>query len=158
MDDLDILLSLIENPTRRRILERISQEPSYPLQLTRELGVSTQAVMKNLALLEQGGVVVRTDVRSDMGPNRAVYSPSMEFTLVIDMREHVFSTRLIGCEEADGPGFGSPEERLEEIDRRIMELDRERSRLISERSRIVNGMRREHPAEESAKEIERCMR
>ena len=31
MDDLDILLSLVENPTRRRILERIVREPSYPL-------------------------------------------------------------------------------------------------------------------------------
>ncbi len=153
MDELDILLSLIENPTRRRILERIVEEPSYPLQLSRELGVSTQAVMKNLALLEQGGVVVRTDVRSDMGPNRAVYSPNMEFTLVVDMREHAFSTRLIGYD-----GTGDAEERIEEIDRRIGELDRERARLLSERSRIVESVRGEHPAEESAEEIERCMR
>ena len=56
MDELDILLSLVENPTRRRILERIVREPSYPLQLSKELGVSTQAVMKNLTLMEHHGM------------------------------------------------------------------------------------------------------
>ena len=31
MDDIDILLSMVENPTRRRILESLVREPSYPL-------------------------------------------------------------------------------------------------------------------------------
>ncbi len=52
MDDIDILLSMVENPTRRRILESLVREPSYPLRLSKELGVSQQAVMKNLALME----------------------------------------------------------------------------------------------------------
>lgn len=140
MDELDALLSLVENPTRRRILERLVREPSYPLQLSKELGVSTQAVVKNLTLMEQYGVVERTDVRSDMGPNRALYSPSTEFTLIVDMRSHVFSARLVGPEEADGETDGDLKARLEEIDRRIEELDRERSRLVSERSRIASAM------------------
>lgn len=141
MDDLDILLSLVENPTRRRILERIVREPSYPLQLSKELGVSTQAVVKNLTLMEQYGVVERTDVRSDMGPNRALYSPSTEFTLIVDMRTHVFSAKLIGSEEPTGTTEGDMESRLEEIDKRIAELDLERSRLLSERSSITDAMR-----------------
>ena len=39
MDDIDILLSMVENPTRRRILESLVREPSYPLRLSKELGV-----------------------------------------------------------------------------------------------------------------------
>ncbi len=137
MDNIDILLSLVENPTRRRILARIVQEPSYPLQLSKELGLSTQAILKNLALMEQCGVVEKREVRSDMGPNRALYSPSMEFTLVVDMRSNVFSAKLV---EPEIPAISDREDmtaRLEEIEARITELDRERSRLLSERSRII---------------------
>ena len=57
MDDIDMLLSMVENPTRRRILEAIVREPHYPLQLSKELGISQQAVMKNLSLMEQNGLV-----------------------------------------------------------------------------------------------------
>lgn len=137
MDDLDILLSLVENPTRRRILERIVREPSYPLQLSKELGVSTQAVVKNLTLMEQCGVVERTEVRSEMGPNRSLYSPCTEFTLIVDMRTHAFSAKLIGAEDANEPEHTDIARRLDEIDERIEELDRERSRLLTERSAIA---------------------
>ena len=58
MTDLDDLLSMVENPTRRRILEALVAEPRYPLQLSKELGVSQQAVMKNLTLLERHGLVM----------------------------------------------------------------------------------------------------
>ncbi len=139
MDELDILLSLVENPTRRRILERIVREPSYPLQLSKELGVSTQAVMKNLTLMEHHGMVERTEVRSDMGPNRFLYAPRREFTLVVDMRQHAFTARVTVPEgEADAAKAGAA--RLKEIDERIDEIDNERSALLREREMIIESM------------------
>ncbi len=139
MDELDILLSLVENPTRRRILERIVREPSYPLQLSKELGVSTQAVMKNLTLMEHHGMVERTEVRSDMGPNRFLYAPRREFTLVVDMRQHAFTARVTVPEaEADAAEAGAA--RLKEIDERIDEIDNERSALLREREMMIGSM------------------
>ncbi len=139
MDELDILLSLVENPTRRRILERIVREPSYPLQLSKELGVSTQAVMKNLTLMEHHGMVERTEVRSDMGPNRFLYAPRREFTLVVDVRQHAFTARVTVPEgEADAAKAGAA--RLKEIDERIDEIDNERSALLREREMIIRSM------------------
>ena len=139
MDELDILLSLVENPTRRRILERIVREPSYPLQLSKELGVSTQAVMKNLTLMEHHGMVERTEVRSDMGPNRFLYAPRREFTLVVDMRQHAFTARVTVPEGvADVAKAGAA--RLKEIDERIDEIDNERSALLRERKTIIESM------------------
>ena len=95
MMDLDILLSMVENPTRRKILESLVKEPHYPLQLSKELGISQQAVMKNLNMLEKNGMVVSYQVSSSMGPMRTVYEPNSEFTLVIDMRNGMFSARMI---------------------------------------------------------------
>ena len=95
MTDIDELLSIIENPTRRRILEYLTREPSYPLQLSKELGVSQQAIMKNLALMEQTGMLMSHPEESSMGPTRTVYAPSRQFTLMIDLHGNMFTTRLI---------------------------------------------------------------
>ena len=153
MDDLDTLLSLVENPTRRRILESIVREPSYPLRLSKELGVSQQAVMKNLALMEQNGLVVSYRESSRMGPDRTLYVPNTEFTLVVEMHSSMFSARVIGPSEdgAEVPGMTADEasRRIDEIDERIKELDEERAALVSERNSIMEMVERsgtEEPA------------
>lgn len=142
MDDIDILLSMVENPTRRRILQALVREPHYPLQLSKELGVSQQAVMKNLNLMEQNGMVVSYRETSNMGPMRTLYVPNTEFTLMIDMHNCMFSARLIssGKPEKVETGMGDVEEarrRLGEIDSELEELDRRRTALLKERNGVV---------------------
>ena len=145
MDDIDLLLSIVENPTRRRILESLVREPSYPLRLSKELGISQQAVMKNLAVMESGGLVESCRVDSDMGPMRILYSPSSEFTLVVEMHSSMFSARVIGPSEdgAEVPGMTADEasRRIDEIDDRLEEIDRERAALVSERNGLVRILR-----------------
>ena len=134
MMDLDILLSMVENPTRRKILESLVREPHYPLQLSKELGISQQAVMKNLNMLEKNGMVMSYQVSSSIGPMRTVYEPSSEFTLVIDMRNGMFSARMIEPSEEDEEGFENVKmeslkktrQSISEIDEKIEELNKER--------------------------------
>ena len=146
MMDLDILLSMVENPTRRKILESLVREPHYPLQLSKELGISQQAVMKNLNMLEKNGMVVSYQVSSSMGPMRTVYEPNSEFTLVIDMRNGMFSARMIEPskeeEEVDFDdvkmeSLKKTRQTISEIDDKIEELNRERSKLIREREKVM---------------------
>lgn len=146
MDEIDMLLSIVENPTRRRILESLVREPSYPLRLSKELGISQQAVMKNLALLEGTGLVESSRVSSDMGPMRLVYTPSGEFTIVVDMHSGVFSVRMLEPsvgEAPEGITIEEAEARLKEIDERVLALDQERRDLIAERNAISESMKRE---------------
>ncbi len=145
MMDLDILLSMVENPTRRKILESLVKEPHYPLQLSKELGISQQAVMKNLNMLEKNGMVVSYQVSSSIGPMRTVYEPNSEFTLVIDMRNGMFSARMIEPSEEEDEGFENVKmeslkktrQTISEIDSKIEELNKERSKLIRERERVM---------------------
>ena len=51
-EDVDELFYLLENPTRRRILQLLSIERLYPLQLSREIDVTQQAVVKHLRILK----------------------------------------------------------------------------------------------------------
>ena len=60
MDELEHSLSLLQNKTRRSILERLVREPHYPMQLADLIGVSQQAIVKHLKELERGHLVEKT--------------------------------------------------------------------------------------------------
>ena len=154
MTDMDSILSIVENPTRRKILQAVVREPHYPLQLSKELGISQQAVVKNLNLMEREGLVVSYRESSDRGPDRIFYKPSSEFTITIDMRNSMFEMRMISTGERmedrnpssdDQENKTHEEQKLEEvrakissIDRQIAEFDRRRSAMVRQRSDLIN--------------------
>ncbi len=96
MDDTDIdaLLAAIGNPTRRRILQKLVKETHYPLQLSKELSVSQQAIMKHLKVLEESDLVKSVFRDSEYGPPRKCYMATKRFTLVIDLSPELFSEEL----------------------------------------------------------------
>lgn len=142
--DIDVILNMVSNPTRRRILESLTREPSYPLQLSREIGVSQQAIMKNLDLLERNGMVISRQVSSTIGPMRAVYEPTTEFTVVIDMRRCMFSAGVTEeTQEEEGPEpitetIDEMRKEIADMDREIEELERQRSILIRKRQNLIS--------------------
>jgi len=93
IDEVDELFYLLENPTRRRILQLLSVERLYPLQLSREIDVTQQAVVKHLRILEQHGLVKSHDEPSSRGPNRRVYTPSREVSLHIDVGPSTYNQK-----------------------------------------------------------------
>ena len=102
MVDLDTALSLLQNKARRSILERLVREPHYPLQLANQIGVSQQAVMKHLKLLEQAGFVVKMKAASIKGgPPKNIYSVQQAISLRIDLGPDLFH-----CEQRKLPSGG----------------------------------------------------
>jgi len=92
---LDGLLSALENPTRRKILERLARESHYPLQLSKELGVSQQAVVKHLRALEECGLVMSSEEKSDLGgPNRRAYRAQQYLSVQIDVGPSLFHAMM----------------------------------------------------------------
>ncbi len=145
MNDIDTVLSVIENPTRRRILMALVREPHYPLQLSKELGVSQQAIMKNLDILERSGLVESWKESSDKGPFKIVYRPTSEFTLTIDLRNGMFRATLSEPEKRESVQkdedmmFGEIRESLSEIDRQITEFDKLREEMIERRNMMIRS-------------------
>ena len=96
----DEMLRVLENPTRRRILERLVRESHYPLQLSKELGVSQQAVGKHLKALEECGLVASTEERSDLGgPNRRAYTARQGLMVQIDVGPGLFRAEMRPLDE-----------------------------------------------------------
>lgn len=134
MMDLDVLLSMIENPTRRKILESLVKMPRYPLQLSKELGISQQAVMKNLSVLEKNGMVVSYRESSSIGPERTVYEPNSEFTLIVDMRNGMFSARMV---EPKGERKDVDVDNLKEMRSKVIDIDNELEQLENRYSELM---------------------
>ena len=141
MMDLDVLLSMIENPTRRKILESLVKMPRYPLQLSKELGISQQAVMKNLSVLEKNGMVVSYRESSSIGPERTVYEPNSEFTLIVDMRNGMFSARMVEPKgerkEVDVNNLKEMRSKVIDIDNELEQLEKRYSELMREKESII---------------------
>ncbi len=92
---LDGMLRVLENPTRRKILERLARESHYPLQLSKELGVSQQAVVKHLKALEDSGLVASVEEKSDLGgPARRAYTATHSVSLRIDVGRSLFRAEM----------------------------------------------------------------
>ena len=91
MVGFDEALSILENPTRRQILKRLTKEPHYPLQLSDLLDVSQQAVVKHLRVLEKSGFVESERVPSERGgPPKKMYKVNQSFSLRLDLGPDLF--------------------------------------------------------------------
>jgi len=155
VSDLDQALAILQNKARRAILERLVREPHYPLQLADQIGISQQAVMKHLRLLERANFVVKMRVASNKGgPPKNIYHVQQALSIRIDLGPDLFQCtqrilpaggplklsnklkgEVVGIAEAVSGrkkiGVGEGAHHLSTISEAIERLDRERDALIS---------------------------
>jgi len=148
MDELNMMLSVIENPTRRRILEALVREPHYPLQLSRELGLSQQGIMKHLRMMEDVDLVRSFSEESDQGgPARRRYFPTTGFTIVVDIGPGLFNTE-IATHHLEGPDAERSEvksgrmlldlrQELHAIDEELDSIKDRRAQLITDKESLL---------------------
>lgn len=149
MSQLDVLLSVLENPTRRRILQALVREPHYPLQLSKELRISQQTVMKHLKVLEEHNLVKCYKESSDLGgPMRKIYVPNMKFSLVIDVGPGLFNVEVVDFGKSERTGDHPGEQvvsktqmglagRIRELRDLVARIDRELNELQSKRADLI---------------------
>ena len=84
-------LSILENSTRREILQFLVKEPHYPLQLSELLNVSQQAIVKHLKVLESAGFVdVKSEKSNKGGPPKKIYVVNQSFSIRLDLGPDLF--------------------------------------------------------------------
>jgi ArsR family transcriptional regulator len=98
--DTNILLDVLGNETRRRILNLISHEPMYFNQLAREIRTGQQAILRHVKILEDSGLIESYAKKSDLGaPNRKYYKVNSSFNLNISVSNDNFTVRNEDIEE-----------------------------------------------------------
>lgn len=156
--ELDSVLGTVENPIRRRIIAKLSEEPNYQLQLSKELQLSQQLVAKHLVTMEGAGLVSSVLEDSPRGPQRKEYLLKKSFSVTIDLAPNLFKARIFSFGAV--PGVQESEEHaqlmskvsgalryqeapsrirpltqiVEEVDRKLKEMEEERAVLLYLRS------------------------
>jgi predicted transcriptional regulator len=157
-DELDTILQVVENPVRRKIIKRLSREPAYQLQLSKELGLGQSLVAKHLKTMKDAGLVTVTGEESASGPERRRYSLARGITITMDLGPNLFIEKgtVFGphpgrkrsgfvahlrkrVEETsekldDAKRVSELAEILGDIDRRIREVEDERTELLDVRN------------------------
>ena len=152
--DLGAVLRTVENPIRRQIIAKLSQEPNYQLQLSKELGLSQQLVAKHLDTMEDAGLVSTMLEDSPRGPQRKEYILRKSISVTIDLAPSLFRARLFsfgnipGLQEQDenaqlmaqaGDAFRHPDdaaklaplaEFVSNVDRKLKQMEEERAVLL----------------------------
>jgi ArsR family transcriptional regulator len=84
LNNVDVLLDILGNDTRRRILQLLADEPRYFIQLSKELGVSQQAVLKHLEILERNGFITSYEQESSFpAPKRKYFQLNLSCVLEV---------------------------------------------------------------------------
>jgi ArsR family transcriptional regulator len=98
---IDIILEILSNQTRRKILSILAEEPMYFNQLANKIHVGQQAILRHMAILEKRGIVESYGEKSKFGaPDRKYYKVCKSFNLNISLSNDSFS--LTHREEYDG--------------------------------------------------------
>jgi predicted transcriptional regulator len=152
--ELDSVLGAVENPVRRRIIARLSEEPSYQLQLSRDLGLSQQLVAKHLVTMEDAGLVSTVFEDSPRGPQRKEYMLKKSVSVTIDFAPNLFRARVFsfgavpGAEDAElvsrineimkypdeASKIGTLASLISEVDAKLKEMEEQRAVLLYLRS------------------------
>jgi ArsR family transcriptional regulator len=90
-----LLLKMLENPIRRSIVERLSQEPNYSLQLSKDLSLGQQLVAKHLKIMEDSGLLTSEIETSPAGPQRRIYQLNKSVSVTIDVAPHHFRQNMV---------------------------------------------------------------
>ena len=92
MYDDDIILDIIGNNTRRKILATLAREPMYFNQLAKEISIGQQAILRHMKTLEDIGLIESYAEKSNLGaPDRKYYRLNSSFSLTICLSDDAFS-------------------------------------------------------------------
>lgn len=172
---LENILKIFENPARREIIRRLSQEPNYSFQLAKDTGLSQQQIANHLRVMEDAGLVDSSRRSGVGGPIRRVYRLSTSFSIVLDVAPHMYNEKLVAfnvspdrsviSEESVGfmekvdeiLDYPSNKDRIEplaviigEIDYKISELEEERLVLLYIRNLVMSEAFKEYQSLENA--------
>jgi predicted transcriptional regulator len=136
--ELDKILGVVENPVRRRMIKRLSQEPAYALQLSKELGLGQSLVAKHLGIMEEAGLVTRVSEKSASGPERMRYSLAKGVSITMDLGPNLFIERGTAFEARPK---GRRTEEAGRFRRRVQEaVEEEDAKKLSHLSEILSDV------------------
>src|SRR5574337_511363 len=91
-NQIDSIFHVLGNKARRDILSTLSDEPMYFNQVSKQIGIGQQAMLRHMQTLEDSGFVSTYGEKSKLGaPDRKYYRLNSSFNLSISLSEDEFT-------------------------------------------------------------------
>lgn len=147
-NEIEIFIAALENSTRREILRHLTMEESYALELSRLVGVSQQAVIKHLYLLEQARLISSVGmIPSSSGPARKIYRPQGFSSLIIDYAKNFFAVTRNDIDFDDESYDPDTEDhltlisQLSSVNEELKDLLEKRASILKKKDAIIRKLR-----------------
>jgi ArsR family transcriptional regulator len=164
--DIEEILDILGNKTRRKILAALSEEAGYVFQLSEDINIRHQAIRKHLDQLKKLKIIRSYEGASTVGgPPRKYFKISKSFSIMADISPDSFETKIVSFERKS-PEQGeyaklndkietivnagdSPYDKisdlniaLENLNSEIEELEKKRQHLIELRQQILKYIKK----------------
>ena len=157
--DLDNLLELLGNPTRRIILSKIAKIPHSTSELAHELGISRQAVHSQLEILKENALIEKRKPQRKRGGK---YKIKNNISVTIDITPDYFNIdyRIAGrediekfskfdtnCQEKYNRSKTPDQkmkflgEQIRGIENRVQKLEQERNQLLLQKECFIKELK-----------------
>lgn len=149
--NLDTLLEILGNPTRRVILAKLAKVPHSTSELANELGISRQAVHSQLEILSDKDLIERIETDEKRG---GTYRIKSDISLSIDISPDYYGVKYniskiaenskiialkdTGC-STDYKKIKQPNEKIRFLGERIKEIEENIRNLEIERSDLLHN-------------------
>jgi predicted transcriptional regulator len=164
--ELNSLFLQLGNPVRRKIIKRLSQQPSYPLELSKEMGLGQQLIASHLIEMEKNGIVGSSIKTSPRGPNRRVYMLKKNLSIKVDFGPHLYNEKSVSLDILDEEALKDASTLIQrmheiqdyaegiskmaafatmltEIDHRLHTIEEERAALLHIRNQLMEKVEQE---------------
>jgi len=147
-EDIEDFFEALENNTRREILRRLIRDDTYAFEMSRMIGVSQQAINKQLEMLLRANLIsVVGVVPSSSGASRKIYRPTGFSTMVVDYSRNFFEVRRYPIEtdqnmkvEIDSDRGSDLIVHLKNINQKIEEIMLQREKLVKKKDIVLGKL------------------
>ncbi|MHA1754580.1 MAG: ArsR/SmtB family transcription factor [Candidatus Odinarchaeia archaeon] len=134
---IDLLAKALGNETRRKILFLLSQNEDYPFSLANRLNVSPRAIMQNLNILEEAGLIEKHVRKSEFGPPRTYYRIKRGVKLSINLTPRSYRVKVIELDKKPKLEFPELKDKFEEINEKT---DIDKMELLEKSIELLNSI------------------
>ena len=137
-DEIEGLFEALENNTRREILRRLILDDTYAFEMSRMIGVSQQAINKQLEMLLKANLIsVVGVIPSSSGASRKIYRPTGFSTMIVDYSRNFFEVKRYPIEIEHNGNVDITSDSNLDLLRNLREINGKIENVMAEREKLV---------------------
>jgi len=118
MTNNNVLLNVLGNETRRKIISIIAEEPNYLSQIAKNMDITQPAVLRHIKILEVNNIIESYPVKSSQGASKKYYKivPTIELEIALNPNTFKVTKHM---DQFQCPKYEEKAEIIEELTKKI---------------------------------------